>query len=1283
MTTYLKRLFLAVALVLAVLLGAVYGLLGTNAGLQWAVRMGQSFVPGELHIGRVQGALLGDIQWQDVTYQQADGLQVSLQQAHWRWQPWRLLQHRFHIQSLSIQGLEVHVPPSQTTSEESPPFAIPELNIALPVSLVLEEGQLLDARIFNGDTEIPLAAVLLQARIDEQLHIERLMVASPLAALSVQGALNLTAPNAMQWRVDGWWPLPDALQVPVANTAATGTATLTGTLQAPELHHQLHQPVALVLDAKAQAVEHDLHWQADLSWDDVRWPMSVQKPALLHSRAGRLQANGDLQQAQLQQLSTQILQGQLEARGAVSWQSELKADVHVQAQGLELSPLWADWPAHLTLAPEIQVHVKGQAVTMDSVRVSIPELDQVLTAQGTAQLGDTPSFDLNMAWEHLVWPLQAPALFESAEGQAQVKGTADAYRLQMSTQVAGADIPLSHWQLRGEGSTQAFELHELKGRLLGGELALSGDVAWAPLVTWDLALKGKQLNPGQQWKEWPGMLDVAAHAQGRLQADGTPQAAVKLQHIQGRLRDYPLNMQADFWVDGADYQLKQLDFRSGSTHLQAQARFAQTLQAQWTLSAPDVQTVWPQASGSVQASGKVSGTLSQPQLQAQIQGQKMAFENFQLAQLDTQVRLDLGRKDSVFLLIDAKEAQQSGDVLVEQLKLQVEGRIPAHQWTMQLKTPQQAVDLQLQGGFDRVRQTWQGALQTGQVDLGELGQWQLAQAADVRLSAQQLSVAEMCWQAADMTPMPQVCVEAGWQAQGDSQIQARLKDLDVAAFQTLLPADLRFSSTVNAQLKAGLLANGQIRAQGEVSLSEGELRMILMDDWQRFPHQGGALTLAINEQGLDSQLDFKFLKNSQLQAQLQLPGFNQPSFNPEQVVQGRVEAQFKDFHLLPTLVPQIESAQGGVELNMDLQGAFNAPQLTGALSVKEVALQIPDLGLKLHDFNAQLTADGSSVLRLNSRLQSGQGELRSAGTLQLNSVTDWQADIKVQGEHLQAIDTADVRAQISPDLRIVAQPAKLHVTGTLHVPQADITPNIVFGSTGDTSNNTLPVVAVSADAVILQPDTLPVMGPPAPRGMNTQVDVLLSLGDDIRLDVAGFKSRLGGAVRVFLDPLQSVLRGNGAVYISQGVFRAYGQDLAIDQGFIIFNDGALDNPGLDIKAARDIYKDNNTPRVTQAGVHITGTAQNPTLALFSDSLVQDGQILSYIATGSALGNNSAGRSLSLGGYVRPNFYVSFGFSLFDNSRVFNLRYDLSEKWGVETSIGTKDSGMDISYTLGR
>ncbi len=1311
----LKRLLFALLLVFTAITLLLYWLLASEGGLNWALRVGQSFAPGDLQIAQAEGALLSEIRLQGVTYQQADGLAVQLGQARLRWEPWQLLRNTLHINHLFLQDLQVQVAPTQSTQDASP-LTIPELNLKLPLRVVLDDGRLINARISNPDgADIEIAAVLLQAQAREKLIVQRLLFTSPLAAASVSGEFALNAPNALELRLDWLYPLPAALQE-IAHLAR-GSALVRGALRDLEITHQLQQPVSLHLEARAKAASDNLHWQTDVSWDELRFPLPPQEPALARSQAGKLHAQGDLHGYQihlqtevdgaqvppghwqlaahgdwesvvLARLHGDVLRGEVLATGTAGWQPGLQAAVQIQSTGLDLSPLSATWAADLRMNQQASLELKQQTLHIKQLQVEIPSLQQRLEARGSVALGDTePHLDIALEWQNVGFPLQArDRLVHSQKGQASLSGSPSAYQVQLDSLIAGAQIPPGHWQLRGHGSPTAFYLEKLDAALLDGTLGLSGAVSWLPHLAWEVQLDGKNINPGKQWADLPGQLSAAVQTQGRLDAQGLPQGSVNIQHVKGRLRDYPLLLDAELLLEGARYRLKNLDFRSGSATLKATATLDDQVQARWTFNAPNLHTLLPQASGALQASGDISGDLLRPQLQASIVGKQLAFDTFKLAKIEAQTRLDLGASETLFLDVQAENFQQAGNTVLEKLSLNLDGLLSAHQLKARVKTPEQKLDVQLAGGLNLP--SWRGQLQAWQMDLGKLGVWRTRSPADLAVSPQRATVADTCWildSPAKTAQDQQLCVELDWQAQGDTHLQAKLSRLPLGFFQDFLPPDLRLSGDLSADLNASLRANGELRSDSQINLSAGELRMILFDDWQTFPHQGGSLQLNMDDTGLNSQFDFKFLENSGLQARLELPGLTQSTLPAQQVVQGHALAQFKDFALLPKLVPQIDNAQGEIELAMAVLGTLNAPQLTGELTVKNVATEIPDLGLKLHDFNAHLLGDGSDTLKLTSHLRSGEGELRSHGSIIFKSLTDWLADIQVQGKNLQAIATSDVRGSVSPELRIVARPDQLNISGKLHVPQADITPNLVIGG-AETEQGKTPLVALSSDVVILQPDapaTEDAKGKTTPS-MNTQIDVLLSLGDDVRLDVAGFKSYLGGAVQVFLDPAQGVLRGNGAVYISQGIFRAYGQDLAINQGFIVFNDGPLDNPGLNIQAVRTIHKDSNTPQVNKAGVHITGTAQNPRLALFSDPLVEDAKILSYIVTGSAFGSDdNAQRSLSLGGYIQPNFYVSFGFSLFDNARVFNLRYDLSEKWGVETSIGNKDSGVDISYTLGR
>ncbi len=56
--------------------------------------------------------------------------------------------------------------------------------------------------------------------------------------------------------------------------------------------------------------------------------------------------------------------------------------------------------------------------------------------------------------------------------------------------------------------------------------------------------------------------------------------------------------------------------------------------------------------------------------------------------------------------------------------------------------------------------------------------------------------------------------------------------------------------------------------------------------------------------------------------------------------------------------------------------------------------------------------------------------------------------------------------------------------------------------------------------------------------------------------------------------------------------------------------------------------------------------------------------------------------LTVGRYLSPKLYVSYGVGLFEPGSVVRLRYELTEHWKVQGESGTS-SGADILYTIER
>ena len=99
-----------------------------------------------------------------------------------------------------------------------------------------------------------------------------------------------------------------------------------------------------------------------------------------------------------------------------------------------------------------------------------------------------------------------------------------------------------------------------------------------------------------------------------------------------------------------------------------------------------------------------------------------------------------------------------------------------------------------------------------------------------------------------------------------------------------------------------------------------------------------------------------------------------------------------------------------------------------------------------------------------------------------------------------------------------------------------------------------------------------------------------------------------------------------------------------------------------------------------AGAKIRGSAQAPLLQLYSEPSMPDASVLSYILLGQPPGTK--GGSYTLGKYLTPDLYVSYGIGLFNAINTFNLRYKLTDKLAVQAASNTASSA-DLIYTIER
>jgi translocation and assembly module TamB len=140
--------------------------------------------------------------------------------------------------------------------------------------------------------------------------------------------------------------------------------------------------------------------------------------------------------------------------------------------------------------------------------------------------------------------------------------------------------------------------------------------------------------------------------------------------------------------------------------------------------------------------------------------------------------------------------------------------------------------------------------------------------------------------------------------------------------------------------------------------------------------------------------------------------------------------------------------------------------------------------------------------------------------------------------------------------------------------------------------------------------------------------------------------------------------------------RSFGQELTIERGKVFYAGGRLTNPGLDIRASREVGD-------LTAGVDITGTAKKPVFRAFSsDPHMKEDDARSLLLTGATKDRAGAGdASVYAGRNITDKLSVGTNISVDGGEKEFIARYQLNRKWSIKTTSSSVTSGAELLYTI--
>lgn len=303
--------------------------------------------------------------------------------------------------------------------------------------------------------------------------------------------------------------------------------------------------------------------------------------------------------------------------------------------------------------------------------------------------------ELHGRWRNLTWP-PVTSDYQSPKGSYRVRGSLNAYQLNLDAHVAGKTIQALEVHLSGRGDLKSLVLAPLTVHPPKGQLTVTGKVTWAPSFTWQLALKGRDLDPQAFLPDWPGRLELAASSRGQWDKSNLL-LSLKLDYLRGSLRQQPLTATGTLEFNHGVWQSDRLELRSGDNRLLLKGHYGKRINLGFSLEGRRLSDLWPGLSGTLKAQGRLLGDPSLPQLQAEAQGREIAWQANRLEALRMTLRFAPDDPTSGGNL--SLSQLHLADLQIEHLDLSARGRFDRHRLELDLKAPQARLILALAGSY--------------------------------------------------------------------------------------------------------------------------------------------------------------------------------------------------------------------------------------------------------------------------------------------------------------------------------------------------------------------------------------------------------------------------------------------------------------------------------------------------------------------------------------------------------------------------------------------------------
>lgn len=839
------------------------------------------------------------------------------------------------------------------------------------------------------------------------------------------------------------------------------------------------------------------------------------------------------------------------------------------------------------------------------------------------------------------------------------------------------------------GNENAARIEQLEARTPGGLLGMEGNVAWAPQLQWDAKATLEDFDPGYFAPGWDGRLSGNLASSGRQLAvpassppgtTGDLEATVDLPVLKGTLRQRRVDAQGRFALQGSEGE-GQVKLAVGESRLTASGKVGDRLDIDARFEPLQLSDLLPGAKGGLRGTVQVSGRRDAPDITADLVGNTLDWDGYSAESISLKGRLPWsgdsgalalqGRNVNVGMLLDAVDAQARGSV--SNLRLDAQAR-----------NEMAAVDLQ--GSVRQQGPQWRGRLDSLRLVPQKGDAWALRAASEFAVNGSNYTLAETCLGPATGGAL---CLHANWPREG---LVVRGDALPLTLVQPWLPP----TSGRRVFLRGEVTLDAKIRPRGnawegnvEVRSPEGGVRLGDNARGELLKYDQFSIKLDMTPARIDGFLGMGFQGNGFVNAKVQT------GWDAAAPLNGELYLNMARLYWLELFSPDIVRPTGLIEGHVSLRGTRSQPSLGGEATLTDFKGEFPALGLTFEQGKGSFTAQPDGSARITAQANSGKGTLYVDGGL------SWFGDaqplqLNIHGENVLLSNTSELRVVANPNLDFTLSGTAMALKGTVHVPEADIDLERLDRGT-----------SVSEDVVVLDP-----VDPEETASSPLDMDLTVSLGDNVKMAGFGLKGALTGKMQVWARPGRE-MTANGGLDVS-GRYKAYGQDLTITRGQLTWNYNPVSDPRINLRAERRVGD-------VTAGIDVTGRAMQPRAQVWADPSMSQSEALGYLVLGRSLtgatsdqtqqvnaasaalsagsgllasqlgaklGLDDAGVSqsralggsvLGVGKFISPKLYVGYGVSLVGSGSVLTLKYLLSRGFDIEVESSTVENRGSLNW----